>query len=123
MKRWSVFIFLCLVGVCCRLNALNMVIQKKYPRTLLTDDYGILNQFDLQIYNSSVQVGVNAWQCFKTSAVSVKYSDLDYDSDLKLRFAMLKIIIHLNGNIIHEYELARGFFFPKQPNGCFFLCY
>jgi hypothetical protein len=108
MKRWSIYVVLCLVCIICRVNAFDTVILKKYPHTLLTNDYGILKESDLKVYNSSTQVGVNTWQCFPTAAVSVNYEDSDYDSDLKLRFAALKITVRLKGNIVHEYELTRG---------------
>jgi hypothetical protein len=106
VKKYSVLMFLYLVSTAS--DASDMNIQKKYPNTLLTSDYGILNVSDFQVYNSSTEVGLNSWQCFPTSEISVRFEKLGYDPDSKLNFATLKITVY-RGNIVHEYELKRGF--------------
>lgn len=45
-------------------------LKKKYPHTMLTDDYGILTAKDLLVDQS----GLSKWQCFETKNVTLKYT-------------------------------------------------
>ncbi len=70
--------------------AINSTIKKKYPYTLLTEDYGILNENDLAVYargkplrpfNLENSGAYNYWQCFPREKVTVFLEDMGYSSD------------------------------------------
>lgn len=79
-------------------NAMNISLKQKYPNTVLTDDYGILNEIDLDSHLDGVKHPPKFskqsrefiyWQCFARDAVRVSLEDLgfspedDDESDIK----------------------------------------
>ena len=73
-------------------SAISAAIKKKYPYTLLTNDYGILNDLDLDTRKSGVNpapflpkegegIGYIYWQCFPRDRVSLSLEDIGYSSE------------------------------------------
>lgn len=105
-------------------NAASLKAQKKYPYTLITNDYGILNDNDLGSFAwggtakpfsaEAARGGFNIWQCFPREFVMVTLSDTGKSSEelgWKKNVAYLKIDvlttkdIQVNEHIKHQYEM------------------
>lgn len=72
------------------LFSINLDAQEKYPKVLLTQDYGILSQADLAAYTLDVkpaifsgEIGKNYdyWQCFPRANVTITLRDKGYSSE------------------------------------------
>lgn len=69
-------------------NSLNSELKEKYPYTLLTDDYGILNEKDLSHHPGFFpptkfpegKLFSLYWQCFPRTKVSISLRDIGYSS-------------------------------------------
>lgn len=117
-------ISLLVLGICLfplALNALNVDLKQKYPNTVLTDDYGILNKTDLDSHLDGVKHPPEFskrnsvfiyWQCFPRNSIRVSLQDLGYspedddESDIKYNGeneASLSISVLSKNHIIHEY--------------------
>lgn len=96
----------------------------KYPYTLITSDYGILNENDLgafawggtaKPFSAEASRGeYNIWQCFPREQVMITLSDMGHSSDelgWKKNVASLEIYVLTNNdlrdheNIKHTYEM------------------
>jgi hypothetical protein len=104
-------------------NALNVSLKQKYSHTVLTDDYGILNEIDLDSYLDGIKhppvfskksSAYIYWQCFSRGSVTVSLEDLGYsledddESDIKYNGenkAKLTITVHIKGHIFHKYTV------------------
>jgi hypothetical protein len=71
-------------------NAMNISLKQKYPNTVLTDDYGILNEIDLDSHLDGVKHPPTFskqrrefiyWQCVPRSSVRVALQDLGYSPE------------------------------------------
>ena len=98
MKQKMMLMILCGCILPLIVNAMNMALKQKYPNTVLTDDYGILNEIDLDSHLDGVKHPPKFsrkskvfiyWQCFARDAVRVSLEDLgsspedDDESDVK----------------------------------------
>lgn len=108
-------------------HALSAELQKKYPYTVLTDDYGILNEIDLDSELDGVKHPplfsfINKpfiyWQCFLRSSVTISLEDLgdspeeDNESDIKYNGennAELTINIRNKNGIFHKYTMTSDY--------------
>ena len=89
MKQISLLI----IGICLfplTVNALNVSLEQKYPNTVLTNDYGILNEIDLDSHLDGVKhppifskksTPYIYWQCFPRDSVTVSFEDLGYSPE------------------------------------------
>jgi hypothetical protein len=72
------------------LFALNLNVQEKHLKILLTQDYGILSMDDLAVYTRDVRPAIfsgeigkdyNYWQCFPRKNVTITLRDKGYSSE------------------------------------------
>ena len=124
MKQISLLI----IGICLfplTVNALNVNLKQKYPNTVLTNDYGILNEIDLNSHLDGVKYPPKFskksnpyiyWQCFPRDSVTVSLEDVGYspedddESDVKYNGenkATLTITGGGKGHVFHQY-IVRG---------------
>lgn len=107
--------------------SLSADLKKKYPFTLLTDDYGILNEIDLDseldgvkhppLFSHRNRVFIY-WQCFPRDSIRISLEDLgdspedDPESDVKYNGennAKLSITAISKEKIIHKYTMISNF--------------
>ncbi len=107
-------------------QALNASLKQKYPYSVLTDDYGILNEIDLDseldgvkhppLFSTKIK-GYIYWQCFPRDSVTISLEDLGYspdddpESDVKYNGendAKLTIVAQGKRGIIHKYVMWRN---------------
>jgi len=104
-------------------SALSNNLKHKYPYTVLTDDYGLLNEIDLDSELDGVKHppvfsyenrAFIYWQCFPRDSVTVSLEDLGYspedddESDIKYNGenkADLIITAHGKGGVVHKYTV------------------
>lgn len=105
-------------------NAASISAKNKYPYTLITNDYGILNDNDLAAFTwggtakpfsaEAARGEFNIWQCFPRGFVMVTLSDTGHSSDefgWKKNVAYLEIDVLTNKDIRdkehikHHYEM------------------
>ena len=100
---------------------MNVSLKQKYPNTVLTNDYGILNDIDLDSHLDGVKHPPKFskkskvfiyWQCFPRNSVRVSLQDLGYspedddESDIKYNGeneASLTISVLSKNHIVHKY--------------------
>ena len=102
-----------------KIFAVNLEVKKKYPYTLITDDYRILNEQDLVRYargmpprpfNLKDSGAYNYWQCFSREKISITLKDFGYSTEdvgWEDTLSDLKIRIYITPKIIHEYQMRR----------------
>lgn len=108
-------------------NGLSADLKKKYPYTVLTKDYGILNEIDLDSELDGVKHpplfshknrAYIYWQCFPRDSVRISLEDMgdspedDPESDVKYHGennAKLNIIIFSKKNTYHKYTMINSF--------------
>ena len=108
-------------------QALSATLKQKYPYAVLTDDYGILNEIDLDSELDGVKhpplfstksKGYIYWQCFPKDSVTVSLQDLgdtpedDPESDVKYNGeddAKLTITAQGKHGIFHQYVMWSRF--------------
>ena len=108
-------------------QALSAGLKQKYPFAVLTDDYGILNEIDLDSELDGVKhpplfstktKGYIYWQCFPRDSVTVSLEDLgdspedDPESDVKYNGendAKLTITAQGKRGILHKYVMWSNF--------------
>lgn len=108
-KHITIFLFLTTFPV--QLFAISQQSLKKYPHQLLSQDYGILNEFNLKKYTDGIFSkpfdwkisGLDYWQCFPTKNVSVWYKKGSYDPDEKVVRGNPHITIKAS-SLVHDYE-------------------
>lgn len=99
--------------------AINHACKEKYPYTVLTNDYGILKEKDLD----SLRDGVRPppflpkkgccyiyWQCFPRDKISIDLKDMGYSSkDIggDENYSNLKITVSKGSGTFHEYTMRR----------------
>jgi hypothetical protein len=102
-------------------NAMDITLKQKYPNTILTDDYGILNEIDLDSHLDGVKHPPKFskiskvfiyWQCFPRDSLRVTLQDLgssledDDESDIKYNGeneASLTISVFNKNHTVHKY--------------------
>jgi hypothetical protein len=91
--------------------ALNDTLKNKYPHSVLTDDFGILNEKDLRIENPRPfslgrKLGETIyWQCFPRESLSVTLEDFGYTSaDIGGEENYSGLVIKVEN---HEYDMRR----------------
>ena len=115
---------LLVLGICVfslTINAMNVSLKQKYPNTVLTNDYGILNDIDLDSHLDGVKHPPKFskkskvfiyWQCFPRNSVRVSLQDLGYspedddESDIKYNGeneASLTLSVLSKNHIVHKY--------------------
>jgi hypothetical protein len=99
--------------------AISKEAQKKYPYSVLTNDYGILNEKDLDTYKMGVKpppflpkgpYGYLYWQCFPRDRISISLKDMGYTSEDiggEENYSVLKIMISDDSSGYHEYSMRR----------------
>lgn len=116
--RASLIIFLCVIS--CNALGVSLAAKQKYPFTLLTDDYGILNDHDLSFYLSYIHTaphfpktvgeGYIYWQCFPRENVSITLEDYGYfEEDLgrKDTIGNIEIRAMIKPGVFHEYCIRK----------------
>lgn len=111
IKLIKIFLFLS-SNIPLHVFAINTDSIKKYPYSLLTRDYGILQELDLASYTwgkntepfSPDSHGQNYWQCFPTKKVTLNCKYISYDDNKKCKTAYLVINVNKNEKKTHEYE-------------------
>ena len=103
--------------------ALSAVLKQKYPFSVLTEDYGILNEIDLNSDFDGIEFPKNSpkngdfylyWQCFKRDDVSIILRDIGYSSfNLDENDAELTITAYSHGEV-HLYGMRRNW--PVSDN-------
>lgn len=91
------------------------LISRKYPYTLIGDDYGILNENDLALSACIAKpspfdfesIDHPYWQCFSTEKAHIDCEDSEYDSDEKSEMVVMAVVL-LKDGIRHEYLSRRG---------------
>jgi hypothetical protein len=117
---WNqVICILLLIIFPCNLTAINLATQKKYPYSVLTDDYGILNEEDLDTLKFGVKPPTLLpkeghsflyWQCFPRDRISISLKDMGYTSEDiggEENYSVLKIMISDESSGYHEYTMRR----------------
>src|SRR5690348_7418608 len=114
------FIFITSIAITLNTYANPVLIPEKYRISLLTDHYGILNQYDLKKYNINLiprpfytdkpSGAYIYWQCFPRDHIAIILKDTGFSSDdfgWKDNIADLKIIITAKPQVIHEYNIRK----------------
>lgn len=119
MKNKIVFVLGLLIIFSSTSAAITAPIKKKYPYSVLTNDYGILNEKDLDTYKMGVKpppflpkegYGYLYWQCFPRDRVSISLKDMGYTSEDiggEENYSVLKIMISDDSSGYHEYSMRR----------------
>lgn len=107
-------IFLC--AIACNALGLSLTAKQQYPFTLLTDDYGILNDHDLSYYIEYVRpatffpkkeaMGYIYWQCFPRENISITledYGDFVKEFGKKDTIGQLEMKAIVKSGVFHEY--------------------
>lgn len=119
MHNFIILISTILIIFFCDTLAISKGAQKKYPYSVLTNDYGILNEKDLD----TLKLGVKPptflpeeghsflyWQCFPRDRISISLKDMGYTSEDiggKENYSALKIMVSNDSNAYHEYSMRR----------------
>lgn len=115
----QVFCILLLIIFSYNAVAITIATQKKYPYSVLTNDYGILNEKDLDTSKEGVKpppflpkegYGYLYWQCFPRDRISIGLKDMGYTSEDiggEENFSDLRIMISDESNGYHEYSMRR----------------
>jgi len=115
------FIFVCIILLAFHNNAsaISDALKKKYAHSLLTDDYHLLDESDLDSLKDGVYpptcppkegFGYIYWQCFPRDDVTTTLEDEGYSSEdfgWEDNYGHAKITAHANSGIIHEYVMRR----------------
>lgn len=102
-------------------HAISAHINEKYSYTLVTDDYGILNEDDLAAYSeyrqkkvpfsgSAEEFSARYWQCFPREEISLTFVDMGHSSDGEIdddTLADLKITAYVRPGVFHEYGMRK----------------
>jgi hypothetical protein len=118
MKSKIIFMLVTVIFISYKANALSIALQKKYPYSVLTDDYGILNQVDLNSVLDGVYPptsfpkkghGYIYWQCFPRQQVKISIEDTGYTSmNHDENDAEITITAYSKGNTVHKYGMRRN---------------
>lgn len=116
----KILLFILCLSLSSNAIAVSLAAKKKYPYSLITDDYGILNQEDLRHYTkistpkpfSKKEWGGFYWQCFPRESVSMTLEDMGYSSEdwgWTDTASDLNIKVYIKPNIIHHYYMRRAY--------------
>jgi hypothetical protein len=117
MKTKILLLLISLLILSSKTIAISLDSKKKYPYTLLTNDYGVLNEQDLARYTRTMPPrpftlensgAYNYWQCFPRDKISVSLEDMGYSTEdygWSDTLAELKIRVYVTSRIIHEYQM------------------
>lgn len=96
-------------------HAVDDVTKKKYPYTILTKDYGILDAKDLndhlkpEPFSPKKLTGHIYWQCFPREDVTTNLQDTGYSThNLNDNDGDLTITVYNKPDIIHKYVMRRN---------------
>lgn len=119
VNYWAnlLIIFLCIIS--CSAFGLSLAAKQQYPFTLLTNDYGILDDHDLSFYLSYRYPASHFpkrgssciyWQCFPRENISVTLEDYGYfvEEFKKDTVGELKIEVMVKPGVFHHYCLRRA---------------
>ena len=91
VKYWTSWLIVLLFSVSCNAVGISLAAKQKYPFTLLTNDYGILNDHDLSFYlpylypapsfPNKDSIYYIYWQCFPRENISITLEDYGYFED------------------------------------------
>lgn len=118
MKTKILPLILCL-SLSSHVLAINLAAKKRYPYSLITHDYNILNEEDLRHYTKistpkpfdENQMGGFYWQCFPRESISMTLEDMGYSSEdwgWTDTASDLNIKVYIKPNIIHHYYMRRA---------------
>jgi hypothetical protein len=126
MKGKFLLILIMAIFVSYDANALPEFLQKKYPYSVLTDDYGILNQIDLNSVLDGVYPPISSpkkgygyiyWQCFPREQVKISLEDIGYSSMNHIENdAEITITAYDKDGVIHQYGMRRSWPVLGQEN-------
>jgi len=119
MKQKIIFILILLSWIPCSTYAVTDITKKKYPYTILTNDYGILNERDLYDGLKSEPFSLESppkdayahiyWQCLSREDVSTTLEDIGYSSyPSDDNDGMLIITAYVKPGISHKYATRRN---------------
>ncbi len=118
LKIKIIYILVMTVFVFCETYALSEALKKKYPHSVLTDDYGILNQIDLNSVLDGVYPPISSpkkgygyiyWQCFPRQQVKISLEDTGYMSESHDETdAEITITATGKDSVIHQYGMRRN---------------
>jgi len=119
MKEKIIFILMSLFFIPYSAYAIDDAIQKKYPFAKLTNDYGILNENDLndrlkpEPFSTKELTGHIYWQCFPREDVSTTIEDIGHSThDLDDNDADLNITAYSKPGVIHKYVMRHNWATP-----------
>ena len=117
MRKPVIFILMLLFVLSYKANAININIKQKYPYSVLTEDYGILNEADLDTdgikppsFLPKEGFGYVYWQCFSRDGILIDLKDMGYSSEdigQKENYSDLKITVSNKPGVYHEYTMRR----------------
>jgi hypothetical protein len=90
IKYWTSWLIILFFSISCNAAGISLAAKQKYPFTLLTKDYGILNDHDLSFYLPYLypapfppRKGTDYiyWQCFPRENISITLEDYGYFED------------------------------------------
>lgn len=119
MSARAIFFMLLLLGFSVNALSVSSIAKEKYRYTLITDDYGILNQNDLSTYTGRItkvapfsgserEFSLSYWQCFPRDHISITLEDMGYSTEdfgWNDSLANLKITAMAKPGIFHEYTM------------------
>ncbi len=118
-RRIIIFTLILIFSNQYRADALNAAARQKYPYELLTDDYEILKEEDLNTYKEGVRpapfspkegFGYIYWQCFPRDHVSINLEEMGYSSEdigWHENYSNLKITAYSKPGVFHDYIMRR----------------
>lgn len=116
-KKFLILFLACFLSY--KTDAINHTCKQKYPYTVLTNDYGILKEEDLNSLRDGVRpppflpkkgYGYIYWQCFPRDNISIDLKDMGYSSkDIggDENYSNLKITVSNGSGTYHEYTMRR----------------
>lgn len=115
MKKQIIFALILLFWIPYSTYAINSSINKKYPYSILTKDYGILREKDLndglkqEPFSPENISGHIYWQCSPRDQIAITLEDIGYSSNnLPDNDGALIITIYSKPHIVHKYAMRRN---------------
>lgn len=132
INQWASLLIVFLCSISCNALGISLAAKQKYPFTLLTNDYSILNEYDLSFYLSYLRpapffpkkeaMGYIYWQCFPRENISITledYGDFVKEFGKEDTVGQLEIKAIVKPGVFHEYIMKNLDFvkdFQKQFN-------
>jgi len=116
MKKKIIFMLILLCWVPYNIYAIDDSLKKKYPYSVLTNDYGILNEKDLNDdfkppipFSPKNISGYIYWQCYPRDNVTITLKDIGYSSqNISDNDGELTITVYRKSGILHKYSMRRN---------------